>query len=280
VNRLERAVDRWGLADVGLWGVAVSGFALSYSSVQKAALTHVDHPVLSYLLPVATDGMALAAAVRYVMDRRAEMSGRGWQVAAWVAIGASGLLNAMGRRDLVDVVWHLIGPGALAAITELYAHRATVLRSLQGQGARETIPARLWVTSPVMSVRLWLWTARTGEWSLVEARRSMGRYAAAREALATACRGQRYRRMRRIARRQLRAGTLPPVAVLHVLGWIGGGAVPADPPAALRTLLATALTPTAKETLLKSQHPDPRPYQRPDPKTLPAPRPRPYQHRP
>jgi Protein of unknown function (DUF2637) len=86
---------RW--ADVGLWAVACSGFALSYSSVQRAALAHVDHEALSYLLPVATDGGALAAAARYVADRRAGMAAaRGWQLLAWAAIAASAALNAMG----------------------------------------------------------------------------------------------------------------------------------------------------------------------------------------
>jgi hypothetical protein len=227
---------RW-LPDAGLWGVACSGFALSYSSVQKAALAHVDHPALSYLLPVATDGGALAAAARYVADRRAGLAGaRGWQLLAWAAIAASAALNAMGR-DLQDAVWHLIGPGALAVITELYAHRAAQLRK-EEQGPRESIPARLWLTSPRSSFRLWLWTARTGEQSLVEARRSMDRYAAAREALEVACQTRADRRIRNLARDQLRSGVLAPTAVLQVLGW-GTGQAPKDATTALRELLAT-----------------------------------------
>ncbi len=227
---------RW-LPDAGLWSVACSGFALSYSSVQRAALAHVDHPALSYLLPVATDGLALAAAARYVADRRAGLAGaRGWQLLAWAAIAASAALNAMGR-DLQDTVWHLIGPGALAVITELYAHRAAQLRK-EEQGARESIPGRLWATSPRSSFRLWLWTARTGQGSLVEARRAMDRYAAAREALEIACRTRADRRIRNLARDQLRSGVLDPTAVLQVLGW-GTGHKPEDATTALRALLAT-----------------------------------------
>lgn len=227
---------RWSLPDAGLWGVACSGFALSYSSVQKAALAHVDHEVLSYLLPVATDGCALAGAARYVADRRAGLAGaRGWQLLAWAAIAASAALNAMGR-DWQDAVWHLIGPGALAVITELYAHRAAQLRKVEA-GVPESIPARLWLTSPRSSFRLWLWTARTGERSLVAARRAMDRYAAARQALDSACRGRVDRRMRGLARDQLRSGVLAPVAVLQVLGW-GDGQAPKDAVAALRALLA------------------------------------------
>lgn len=227
---------RW-LPDAGLWGVACSGFALSYSSVQQAALSHVDHESLSYLLPVATDGGALAAAARYVADRRKGLAGaRGWQMLAWAAIAASAVLNAMGR-DWQDAVWHLVGPIALAVITELYAHRAAQLRK-EEQGARESIPARLWLTSPRSSARLWLWTARTGEQSLVAARRAMDRYAAAREALDGACRSRADRRIRDLARDQLRSGVLAPAAVLQVLGW-GTGQAPKDAVAALRALLAT-----------------------------------------
>ncbi|HET9657495.1 MAG TPA: DUF2637 domain-containing protein, partial [Kineosporiaceae bacterium] len=232
-----QATARWSWADAGLWAVACSGFALSYSSVQKAALKHVDHASLSYLLPIATDGGALAAAARYVSDRRNAVGGaRGWQLLAWAAIAASAALNAMGRSP-EDAVWHLIGPGALAAITELYAHRAARLRKSEA-GPRESIPVRLWLTSPRSSFRLWLWTARTGEPSLVEARRAMDRYAAAREALEVACRARADRRIRNLARDQLRSGVLPPTAVLQVLGW-GTGQAPKDAPAALRTLLAT-----------------------------------------
>jgi hypothetical protein len=234
---------RW--ADAGLWAVACSGFALSYSSVQRAALAHVDHAALSYLLPVATDGGALAAAARYVADRRAGMAAaRGWQLLAWAAIAASAALNAMGR-DWQDAVWHLVGPAALAVITELYAHRAAQLHRRELHQPAETIPARLWMTAPVASARLWLWVARTGQRSLIEARAEMGRNAAALQALAVDCPGRDYRRLRRTARRQLRAGALPPVAVLDVLGW-AEGRLAADPPAALRTLLAAALAPTAR----------------------------------
>jgi hypothetical protein len=228
---------RWSWADAGLWAVACSGFALSYSSVQRAAVSHVDHESLSYLLPVATDGGALAAAARYVADRRKGVAGaRGWQLLTWAAIAASAALNAMGR-NWQDAVWHLVGPGALAVITELYAHRAAQLHKNEA-GPRESIPVRLWVTSPRSSFRLWLWTARTGEGSLAAARQAMDRYAAAQEALESACRARADRRIRNLARDQLRSGVLPPVAVLQVLGW-GTGQAPEDAPAALRVLLAT-----------------------------------------
>jgi hypothetical protein len=166
---------------------------------------------------------------------------------AWAAIAASAALNAMGR-DWQDAVWHLVGPGALAVITELYAHRAARLRKNEADGARESIPARLWVTSPRSSFRLWLWTARTGQRSLVEARRSMDRYAAARQALEIACRSRADRRIRDLARDQLRSGVLDSAAVLQVLGWDTGQA-PKDAAAALRVLLATApgLTATADQ---------------------------------
>ena len=229
---------RW--ADRGLWAVACSGFALSYSSVQKAAVAHVDHVELSYLVPLVGDGAALAAAARYVADRRAGIGGRGWQLLAWATIAASAALNAM-DRTAGDAVWHLVGPGALAAITELYARRAARLRRQELDEGQDRIPVRLWLTSPVASVRLWLWMARTGQRSMLAARRAMGRHAAARQALRAACRGRAYWRMRQIARAQLRADTLAPAAVLDVLGWTGDRPAPADPRAVLQALLAAAL---------------------------------------
>jgi hypothetical protein len=239
------APPRWARwADAGLWAVACSGFALSYSSVQRAAGAHVDHQGLSYLLPVATDGAALAAAARYVADRRTGIgAARGWQLLAWAAIAASAALNALGR-NWQDALWHLVGPGALAVITELYAHRAAQLHRSEQHRPAEAIPARLWLTTPLASARLWLWTARTGQRSLVAARREMGRHAAALEALDIDCPGRAYQRIRKIARRQLRSGALSPDAVLYVLGWDHDNHPPTDPPAALRALLAAALTPT------------------------------------
>ena len=237
---------RWSRAvDVAVWTVAASGCALSYDSIQSAAEAHVDFEPLSYLLPLATDGAAIAAAARYVLDRRQGLSGRGWQAMAWTAIGASIVLNVVGR-DLVDALWHVAGPAVLAAVTELYAHRAArqfvAERHPQLElGVGVGIPRRWWVTSPVSSWRWGLWMARTGTRDAVAARIAQGRYAAAREALRAACAGRAYRRMRRVAARQLRAATLAPAAVLDVLGWSGGRVPPADAPAALRALLATAL---------------------------------------
>ena len=220
---------RWSRAvDAAVWTVAASGCALSYDSIQSAAEAHVDFEPLSYLLPLATDGAAIAAAARYVLDRRQGLSGRGWQGLAWSAIGASIALNVVGR-DLVDALWHVAGPAVLAAVTELYAHRAArqfVAERHQAHelGAEVGIPRRLWVTAPGSSWRLWLWMARTGTRDAVAARIALGRYAAAREALRAACAGRAYQRMRRVAARQLRAATLAPASVLDVLGWSGGGA--------------------------------------------------------
>jgi hypothetical protein len=228
--------------DAAVWTVAASGCALSYNAIQSAAVEHVDWAPLSYLLPLATDGAALAAAARYVLDRRAGLSGRGWQVMAWSAIGASIALNVVGR-DLVDALWHVAGPAVLAAVTELYAHRAARQFVAERDQAHEFWvgnPRRLWLTAPVASWRLWLWMARTGTRDAVAARVALGRYAAAREALRAACAGRSYRRMRRVAARPLRAAPWAPAAVLDVLGW-SGGSVPVDAPAALRVLLATAL---------------------------------------
>lgn len=252
---------RWSRAvDAAVWTVAASGCALSYDSIQSAAEAHVDFEPLSYLLPLATDGAAIAAAARYVLDRRQGLSGRGWQGLAWSAIGASIALNVVGR-DLVDALWHVAGPAVLAAVTELYAHRAArqfVAERHQAHelGAGVGIPRRLWVTAPVSSWRLWLWMARTGTRDSVAARIALGRYAAAREALRAACAGRAYRRMRRVAARQLRAATLAPASVLDVLGWSGGRVPPADAPAALRALLATALAggpaPTTVEAVVST----------------------------
>ncbi len=230
------------VVDAAVWAVAASGCALSYNAIQSAAVAHVDFEPLSYLLPLATDGAAIAAAARYVLDRRAGLSGRGWQAMAWSAIGASIVLNVVGR-GWQDALWHVAGPAVLAAVTELYAHRAArqfVAEQHQAHELEVGIPRRLWLTAPVASWRLWLWMARTGTRDAVVARVALGRYAAAREALRAACAGRAYRRMRRVAARQLRAATLAPAAVLDVLGW-SGGSVPGDAPAALRALLATAL---------------------------------------
>jgi hypothetical protein len=118
----------------------------------------------------------------------------------------------------------------------------------------DRIPARLWLTAPVESARTWLRLARRLDGEQAAARLDVGVHAAAVEALKLALPQRRARRVRRILQRQLRAGSLPPSAVLGPLGWLDGTDALAEVTpravlmAALRSTLDTSTPPSTLDT--------------------------------
>jgi hypothetical protein len=71
--------------------------------------------------------------------------------------------------------------------------------------SRERIPARLWLTAPIESIRTWLRQGRTGVLDHADTRVDSGLHAAAGEALRLARPGRKGRRVGRMLGRQLRA---------------------------------------------------------------------------
>jgi hypothetical protein len=129
-----------------------------------------------------------------------------------------------------------------AVLVELYAREAAGAWKAEHTVPPERIPARLWITAPIESARTWLRQGRTGVREHQVARRDVGLHAAAVEALRLALpEGAECARVRRIIGRQLRAGSMPPTAVLAAIGWTGDLS-DRTPEAVLRAALADVLT--------------------------------------
>ncbi|NLT55606.1 MAG: DUF2637 domain-containing protein [Actinomycetales bacterium] len=227
-----------GIAHVVLAVVAATGAALSYKSLYLAAADVFDHSVLAYGFPLLVDALVLGASLQYVAGARTRSAGRhGWRATAHAGIAGTLLLNALAADTPAEVPWHIVAPAVWAVLVELYA------RTAAGQWKAErpdtdTIPIRLWLTAPIESARTWLCQARLT--AAVAARFDTGRHTGAVEALRLTLHGRSGRRVRRVLRRQLRAGSLTPDAVLAACGWTQPGPVTRlDPTTVLRTALTS-----------------------------------------
>jgi hypothetical protein len=131
----------------------------------------------------------------------------------------------------------------------------------------EKISLPLWVTAPVESMRTRLLMFRTGTTNAHQARIAVGVHAAAREALRLALPARRLARarsgrgVRKVINRQLRAGSLPPAAILRPLGWTAEGVLPRDtrPEAILHGVLYGVLRPAPAPAVSSEGLPAPAP---------------------
>lgn len=240
-GRVTEALRR--TAHVVLALVAVVGVVLSWDSLYAAA-TPTFGPVLAAGFPLLADALAAGASLMYVSGVRQGQGRHGWRVTAHAAIAGTIVLNAMAAPTVGEVPWHVTAPAVWAVLVELYAREAAGQWKAEHVAPKERIPLRLWVTAPVESGRTWLLQGRTGVAEHGEARFDVGLHAAAVEALRLAIPGPGdAKAVRRILRRQLRAGSMPPAAVLAAVGWTGSP-VERTPEAVLRAALRGVLTDT------------------------------------
>jgi len=230
-------------AHVVLAVVAATGAALSYKSLHLAAAEVFDGSVLAYGFPLLVDALVLGASLQYVAGCRTRSAGRhGWRATAHAGIAGTLVLNALASDSPAEVPWHVVAPAVWAVLVELYARTAAGQWKAE-RADSEAIPVRLWLTAPIESARTWLRQARLT--AAVGARFDTGRHAGAVEALRLTIPGRSGRRVRRVLRRQLRAGSLTPDSVLAACGWTAPGPVARlAPTAVLRAALtAEAVTP-------------------------------------
>lgn len=238
-GRVTEALRR--TAHVVLALVAVVGVVLSWDSLYAAA-TPTFGPVLAAGFPLLADALAAGASLMYVSGVRQGQGRHGWRVTAHAAIAGTIALNAMAAPTVGEVPWHITAPAVWAVLVELYAREAAGAWKAEHVAPKERIPLRLWVTAPVESARTWLLQGRTGVLEHGTARLDVGLHAAAVEALRLALPGPgEARSVRRIVGRQLRAGSMPPEAVLAAIGWTGEP-VERTPEAILRAALRGVLT--------------------------------------
>ncbi|MGW6279332.1 DUF2637 domain-containing protein [Kribbella sp. NPDC055071] len=141
------------VAVVAALGVAAIGGARSFGAVS----TKFDSP----LVPLVADGMIVACTAL----RLAALT-RGWRipgalVTTYVFIGGTVWLNIDTAHGIADAVAHALAPLAYAVLVEMLAHMLRLHLRL-AQPAKPRLSALTWITSPVITTRVWLHLSRTG----------------------------------------------------------------------------------------------------------------------
>jgi len=237
---------------LGLWArvvlvpVAAIGAVLSFRSLYQAAVpTFGDYLAAGF--PLLVDLLILGASLQYVAGAKVGRPMAGWRLTAHAGVVGTLVLNALAAKELGEVPWHVTAPAVWAVLVELTAKQVLGEWKATHTAKADVISLPLWMTAPVESVRTRLLMFRTGITNAHQARIAVGVNAAAREALRLALPKRNARRVRKIINRQLRAGSLTPVAILRPLGWTKGGVVlnNARPDVILQAVLQEVLDPGA-----------------------------------
>ena len=154
-RRAERVLARVlvVLAVVVAVGVAVLGGVRSFEAVSAR--------FGSALVPLTADGMIVACTAL----RLAALT-RGWRLpgsllVTYGFVAGTVALNVAAAHDWVDAVAHALAPISFAVLVEMLAHLLRLHLRL-AQPTRPRLTFLTWVTSPVVTSRVWLHLARTG----------------------------------------------------------------------------------------------------------------------
>lgn len=235
-----RNLSNW--ARIVLTPVALIGAILSFRSLYDAA-TPTFGPTLSAGFPLLVDLLILGTSLQYVAGAKVGRPRAGWRWTAHAGVAATLVLNALAAPDWSGVPWHVTAPAVWAVLVELTAREVLGEWRRRNDAPPDRIPASLWLTAPFESGRTRLLMLRTARTDAARSRVDVGVHAAAREALRLALPGRDGRRVRKVIHRQLRAGSLPPGAVLRPLGW-GGEVTGSGPARILQAVLQDVLTET------------------------------------
>ncbi|MDP9829928.1 DUF2637 domain-containing protein [Kineosporia succinea] len=249
--RQARRLSMW--ARVVLVPVAIIGAVLSYQSLYKAALPTFG-PYLAAGFPLLVDLLILGASLQYVAGAKIGRPMTGWRLTAHCGVAGTLILNALAARELGEVPWHITAPAVWAVLVELTGKQVLGQWKAAHHGPVTHIAPSLWLSAPIESVRTRLLMARTGLRDAHQARIGVGTAAAAREALNLALPRRTNprrdaKRVRRVVNRQMRAGSLPPAAVLDAVGWTSpdGERSERSPEIILRSVVQEILRPTEPE---------------------------------
>ncbi|WP_328321836.1 DUF2637 domain-containing protein [Kribbella sp. NBC_00382] len=166
------------VAIVAALGVAGIGGARSFNAVS----VKFDSP----LVPLVADGMIIACTAL----RLAALT-RGWRipgalVTTYVFIGGTVWLNIDTATGIADALAHALAPLAYAVLVEMLAHLLRLHMKL-AQPAKPRLSALTWLTSPVITTRVWLHLSRTGEDDPATARALVQQVVRMASRLATLC---------------------------------------------------------------------------------------------
>jgi hypothetical protein len=170
------------VAIIAALGVAGVGGARSFGAVSAK----FDSP----LVPLVADGMIVACTAL----RLAALT-RGWRipgalVTTYVFIGGTVWLNIDTATGVADAVAHALAPLAYAVLVEMLAHLLRLHLRL-AQPAKPRLPALTWITSPVITTRVWLHLSRTGGDDPAAARALIQQVVRMASRLATLCPSRR-----------------------------------------------------------------------------------------
>ncbi|TDW91107.1 DUF2637 domain-containing protein [Kribbella sp. VKM Ac-2566] len=146
----------------------------------------VSHKFDSPLVPLVADGMIVACTAL----RLAALT-RGWRipgalVTTYVFIGGTVWLNIDTAHGIADAVAHALAPLAYAVLVEMLAHLLRLHLRL-AQPAKPRLSALTWITSPVITTRVWLHLSRTGSDDPIAARALVQQVVRMASRLATLC---------------------------------------------------------------------------------------------
>ncbi|WP_350280471.1 DUF2637 domain-containing protein [Kribbella sp. HUAS MG21] len=166
------------VAIIAALGVAGVGGARSFGAVSEK----FDSP----LVPLVADGMIVACTAL----RLAALT-RGWRipgalVTTYVFIGGTVWLNIDTAHGIADAVAHALAPLAYAVLVEMLAHLLRLHLRL-AQPAKPRLSALTWITSPVITTRVWLHLSRTGSDDPAAARALVQQVVRMASRLATLC---------------------------------------------------------------------------------------------
>lgn len=240
-TRAARLLRAWAI--VVLVPVALVGAALSFDGLHSRAREVFTDP-LAYAFPLLVDALILGCTLAYLAGAKVGRPRGGWRLAAHAGIAGTVGLNATAAHSWAEVPWHVTAPIVWSVLVELTGKELLGEWRARHRPAQASIPVRLWLTAPAESARTWLRIARRLDGEQTEARLDVGVHAAAMHALELAVPGWRNRKVRRILRRQLRAGSLAPAAILGPLGWTDDASAALtriDGPSVLKAALREAI---------------------------------------
>ncbi|MFI6827585.1 DUF2637 domain-containing protein [Kribbella sp. NPDC050241] len=166
------------VAVVAALGVAGIGGARSFTAVS----VKFDSP----LVPLVADGMIVACTAL----RLAALT-RGWRIpgaliTTYVFIGGTVWLNIDTAHGIADALAHALAPVAYAVLVEMLAHLLRLHMKL-AQPSKPRLSALTWLTSPVITTRVWLHLSRSGADDPAAARALVQQVVRMASRLATLC---------------------------------------------------------------------------------------------
>jgi hypothetical protein len=219
---LAQARRLWLAALLVLSPVAGIGAVLSFDTLYAAAQVTFGRR-LALGFPLLVDMLILGSSLAFLAGASVGRARAGWRWTAHAGVGGTLTLNALAAASPAAIPWHVTPPLVWSVLVEMTARQVTGEWQAAHATAPEQIPARLWMGSPVGTARTWWFMARTGERHHSQACAALAVQEAALAVLRLALPGYAQRDVRRILRRQLRAGSLSPAALLRSLGGVASG---------------------------------------------------------